>query len=751
MTKMTTPLVISAPRSLAPIEPAHPQAETVAPQELLENLWRGKLYVVGIIILIMSATGITLSQITPRYTAESLIMIESRNSNIFSLDRLLSGLPLDNETIASEIEILKSSGLARRIVTHLNLQLDPEFNAALRPKSKLAEAFQRSKLIPQSWRNASDRNMASTGDTDHHEKERIINTYLNGLNVSRMGTSRVIRISYTSEDPNTAANVANAITELYISEQLQTKFGATRTATDLLNDRIEPLRKKAQESEAAVEQHRQIAGLNESMGITLDSQQMAELNSRLIIAQTDYTEARTRLRHINRLLNQPGGVESAPAVLNSPLIQRLREQEAGLQREIGELSTEYGEFHPTMLHLRGEMDDLQDKIKTEINKIVNGIRSEAEIARVRKSSLENSLNKLKGRDADQYKARVKLHALEREAEADQNILEALLARLKEVSTQDNMNSHQPDARVISRGVAPLDPSSPKTIPILALMLLASTLAGILALFFRNSIDNGFRSCEEVETETGLPSLGQLPRLKTKWSKGKPESSIIKKPDSVFAESIRMLYTNTLLASANAPLKTILITSAEAGEGSTTTAVCLARMRAMSGSKTLIIDLNLRTPGLAAAFKTGNTPGIVELLSGNYPLEEVILSDPASGADVITAGTPCLNPSDILMGQNLNTMLRILSEKYDLIILDSPAVMVAPDTRLLLDMVDATIFVVHWQHTKRKRIHKALTQVTATRGSFVGIALNMVDKKNYSHHSPGIIRQHYGEIPSHHTS
>lgn len=749
MTGENRPLVIRSPTSIATVGPATPQADAIEPKELLGNLWHGRLFVAGIIVLIMAATGIALSQITPRYTAEALIIIDPRQGTKLILDPLTSSLSVDNESISSEIEILQSRGLAEKVIAQLKLQLDPEFNAALRPRGKISRALQLNNLIPQGWRDAFGMDMDGSSDSgdNNSEQVRITDNYLKGLEVSRKGNSRVIRIAYTSENPGTAANIANAIADLYISEQLRTRFEATRTATQWLYERVEPLREKVQESETAVEKFRQSAGLGVSKGITLNSQQMSELNSQLIIAEAEYSEALARLRHMNELLGQRGGVESAPEVLSSSLIQRLRGDEAGLQRRIGELSAEYGESHPTMIQLRAELRDLRRKISVEVNKIVGGIKSEAEIAGARKWSLEDSLNELKAQDASKNEARVKLQALEREAEADRNILEEQLARLREASTQDNINTYQSDARVVSYGDVPLEPSSPKTIPILALMLVASTLAGILALFFRESIDHGFRSCEEVEAKTGLPALGLLPRTQTRWTGSKPETSIVKKPESALAESIRTLYTNTLLASTSGQPRTVLITSAESGEGSTTTAACLARMRAMSGDRTLIIDLNLRTPALAAVFGAKKTPGIVELLSGEYSLEEVVQNDTETGAHVITAGAPSLNPSDILMGQNLDTLLHILGDTYDLIILDSPAVMTATDTRLLLGKVDTTIFVVRWQKTKRKLVHKALAQIRAPRGHSAGIVLNMVDEKNYSHHSPGNIEPLYGQLDS----
>ena len=695
-------------------------------------MFRGKKEIFGIIVILMVLTSLLLSQITPRYTANALLMISRPHSNIVDFDSVVGGLSLDTDTIASEIEIIKSRGLAAKVIESLALSSDPEFNTLLKPKGAVASFMQEQETIPESWINFLKPKIDVANETDNSAaiRTRVIDKFIEGLDVYRKGASRMIEVSYASESPDTAAQVANVLVDIYIGEQLETKVESTRDASKLLTERVEPLRKKVLRSEKAIEQYRQKSGLMENKGLTLNSQQMSELNNQLILAQADYLQAQTRLDHINQLANQQDGIESAPEVLASALIQNLREQEAGLQRKLGELSAEFGNSHPTMIQLRAELGDLQSKIKVEVNKVISSISYEAEVAEVRKRSLENSLGKLKEEEAKLNTARVELQALQREAEADRNVLEALLARLKETSSQESAGIYQPDARVISVAEVPLEPAYPKTVPILGLTFFASLFAGILFLFIRNSRDRGFLNGEQVELQTGMPFLGSLKKVRTGLIGGKPSASILTRSDSEFAEAVRVLYTNIVLTASSGHPHKILVTSAESGEGTTTTAACLARTRAAAGNRTVVVDLNLRSPNLHTVFGIPISPGITEYLSGNSSLQEVVHQDPISEIDIIPAGANCKNPTDILMGKNLNELMRDLGDEYDIVVFDSAPILAVPDTRLLLDMIDTIVVVVRWAHTKRSIVRKALTQIIISKERFLGIVLNRVDMKKY---------------------
>ena len=714
------------------IGPVTPPAEVMEPTDLLGSILRGKKVIFAIVVILMTLTSILVFQITPRYTSNALIMISRPHSNIVGFDSIVAGLTLDTDTIASEIEILKSRGLAAKVIESLDLSSDPEFNAQLKPKGAVASFLQEQGIIPESWKNflrpQTDR-ADETADTAAI-RTRVIDKFIEGLEVYRKGSSRMIEVNYTSKNPETAARAANMLVDIYIGEQLVTKVESTRDASKLLTERVEPLRKKVLRSEKAIEQYRQKSGLVENKGTTLNSQQMSELNNQLILAQADYLQARSRLEHINRLANQQDGIESAPEVLDSALIQKLREQEAGLQGKLSELSAEFGNSHPTMIQLRAELGDLQRKIRVEVNKVISSIRYEAEVAEVRKSSLENSLGKLKEEEAKLNSARVELQALQREAEADRNVLEALLARLKETSSQENADIYQPDARVISVAEVPLEAAYPKTVPILGLMFFASLFSATLFLFFRNSRDRGFLTGEQIELQTGMPFLGNLKKIRAGLLGGKPAAGVLTGPDSEFAEAVRNLYTNMVLTASSGHPQKILVTSAEAGEGATTTAACLAKTRAVAGNKTIVVDLNLRSPGMHTVFGIPRSPGMTEYLSGNVSFDEIVHQDPLAEIDIIPAGANWKNPTDILMGKNLGELMRELGNEYDIVVFDSAPILAVPDTRLLLDMVDATVMVVRWAHTKRSIVRKALTQIIISRERFLGIVLNRVDMKKH---------------------
>jgi len=273
------------------------------------------------------------------------------------------------------------------------------------------------------------------------------------------------------------------------------KFEATRRATSWLNERISGLREKVETAESAVEAFRRKSGLLKGSEGTLVSQEISELNTQLILARTSRAEAEARLTQVRQLIRSSGGATSAAEVLDSQLIQRLREQEAEVNRKVAELSEEYGERHPKMINARAELRDLRSKIESEVNKIVNGLANEVGVAKARETSLQRSVDRLKAQVAKSNSAAVQLRALQREANASRTLLETFLGRFKETSAQEDLDIQQPDARIISRADLPDQPSFPKKRLILALVVVGSTFLGVLLVFFVEALDQGFRSGE----------------------------------------------------------------------------------------------------------------------------------------------------------------------------------------------------------------------------------------------------------------
>ena len=676
-------------------------------RELFRKIWRRKGTLIGVTAIGTLIAALIVLQMTPKYTAASTVMVDPRENKVLDVEAVISGLPADQETIESEIEVLLSRGLAERVVKKLRLYEVPEFNGRLRPVSRWAvwrSYLSPSRYIPDGVKRLFSDGKPAAPPTEEEileaERVSIINSLLGTLNISRVGRSRVIQIAVTSESPARAAAIANAVADLYIVEQLEAKFEATRRATEWLNDRLTGLRNSVRQSEQAVEQYRRTSGLVEGKGVTLASQQATELNSQLILARSKRAEAQARLRQVENLMRSSSSVESVAEVLNSPLIQQLRGQEADIQRKAAELSQEFGRKHPRMINIQAEIEDLRRKIGGEVNKIVQGLRNEVAVARARETELSSNMQGLETRVASLNQREVQLRALEREAKANRTLYETFLTRFKETNEQQEFQ--RPDARVISTADTPATPSAPRKRLLLAIAFVVSASFGLALVFLLESLDKGFRSMDDIEANTGVPALGLVPALSGLAAMGKePQSVILERPNSAFGESVRALHASILLSNVDSPPKTVLLTSSLPSEGKTSLSLSLARLVARTGNKrVVIIDCDLRRPLIHRHLQMDIDPGLVQLLSEDAALEDVLRRDDASGAYVLTAGGTPANPTDIITSEQFGKLLDNLKSAFDLIVIDSSPVLAVSDSRILSRIADKTIFVVRWAETRR---------------------------------------------------
>lgn len=739
------------PVTAASHEPVPPAAREFVPPEtdiglsdIIQVVNRRKWIVMAIVFSITFVAAIALFRVTPLFTARTQILIEGRTANIVHFESVVAGLTGDEETIKSEAEILRSRSLGNSVVEGLALDDDPEFNSALRPPGRLARI-----MSSIGWQSA-DANSVETGalagEAADRERVLVVDAFLNRLEVTPRKRTRVLTVKFTSEDPVKAASIVNTLADQYILSQLQSKFEATQRANDWLNERVTELREKVAAAETAVEQFRQQSGLLQGKGFTLTSQEIAELNTQLILARTARAEAEARLKQVSTLVEAQDGVNTAAEVLDSPLVQRLREQQAEVERRVAELSTELGELHPRMINLWAEASDLQQKIDDEVDKIVRGLENEVEIARAREASLSRSLEQLKARAAEANQDEVQLRALEREAEASRTLLATMLARFKETTSQEDFSVQQADARIISKADVPADPSFPQKKVVLGLVFLGSSMLAGLIVLLLELLDNGFRSGEQIEQATGASSLGFIPRLSRSVRRKKlPHDFIVEQPKSALGESIRTLHWSIGLTSPDHPPKTVLITSAVPEEGKTTIGVSLARIQALGGQKTLIIDADTRNPGVHTAFGMANTWGLVDVLTDGADLEDVLKTDEKTGARVLTAGASVPNAPDLLASERMRRLIQRLAASHDLIVIDSPPVMAATDALILSKEADTTVFVVHWAKTSRQRVRLALQRIHKAGGRLGGVLLSMVDVKKHAQYSYGDSGSYYGAL------
>lgn len=730
------------------------QDDDIDLRELLRKIWRRRGIILGTIVVITVLAALVIFQLTPRYTASTLVMIGARENQVVDVEAVLSGLTADDKTIQSEIQVIQSRELAEKVVRKLRLDRQPEFNPALRPPSTWAALLDPKTYLPDDWipvfYGAAVVQTQTEEELVEREFARVVTSFLGGLQVGTEGRSRVIRISYESENRQRAAQIADTVADFYIVAQLDAKFEATQRANEWLNNRLTELRSQVQIAEQAVEAFRKDSGLLRGKETTLAAQEVSELSTQLVIERTKRAEAVARLQQVEGLVSSPNGIETATEVLESPLIQNLRQQEATVERRAAELESEFGPRHPRMITVKAEMADLQVKIRSEVNRIIDGLRNEVAVARARVSALSGSLNELKRQMGDLNEADVQLRALEREADANRSLFETFLSRSKETDSQDGFQ--QADASIISRATIPDGPSFPRKKMLLAFAIGIASMTGIVLAFLVEKLDHGFRSMEQVESLMGAAPLGLVPALKGVGSIGKtPPSYILEKPASAYAEAVRSLHTNLLLSDVDKTPKVILLTSSLPREGKTSVAVSLANLMASVGKKVLVIDCDLRRPSAQKHFDCKSRPGLVECLLGQVTLEEAIVEHPVSGAELLPAGSPAPNPPDLLGSRQMKMLLESLAEAYDLVVIDSAPVMAVSDTRILARFVDKTVFLVRWADTRRETAIAGLRQVTEAGADVAGVLLSMVDVKQHASYGYSDSGYYYGRVKKYYTS
>ncbi|MFH0351476.1 MAG: GumC family protein [Chromatiales bacterium] len=711
-------------------EPLISASSSMSLADFFSTLRRRKWILMGVVGALLALTTVVLFMLTPRYEAEASIMVDGQERVNIGLPEVMPNLPMDSETIASEIEVLLGRSMVAKVVDGLKLEQDPEFNAELQPKTEFAAVIERLKQTVTGMFRSPEEVAESDAQRQARERAAVINTFIERLSVAPKGRSRVITVAFASSGAEKASNIANAVAALYIGARIENKLEAARQTTEWLDERIATVRKQVEDSEKAVEKYRRESGLIQGRDGTLVAHEISELNTQLVQARAERAAAQARLREQRRGLTSAGGsADSISEVLGSSLIQRLREQETELARKSAELSEDLGAKHPIMLQLQAERRDLQTKVDVEIGKISRGLQHEADIASAREYAFQSRLRELEKQVAKSNESDVQLRALQAEADANKVLLETFLTRTKESNSQQYLGARQADAHVISYADAPIKPSYPRKALILALAFVVSLFIALAFIYVIEELDPGFRSSEQIERATGLPALGSIPKFGGFGSIGKKlESYILKQPRSAITESFHALYTSIRFSTVGVPPRTVLIASSLPLEGKTTIALCLSRLWALTGQQVLIVDADLRTPKIHSTLGIKREPGLIEILDDEISLDDAIRIDEASGACVICAGRPVTNPNYYINSERLDVLLDQLANKFDLVILDSPPVMAVADTRVLATKVDTTVYIAKWASTRREIVKYGIKMIASAGGRISGVVLAMVDSK-----------------------
>jgi len=725
---------------------AMPGSDAVDLRVVQVFLWRRWKLILATAAIVAAVSYIALLVVTPRYTATAQVLLDPSRQKLIGTSNVVPELSLDTGSVDSQLSLIRSTNLLRRVVERTKLTQDGEFGVARRT-SLLSLVV--SWVWPTPEVDVPGAVPApSSADPVPADVLRSIARLRSAVEVTRVQRTYVFSISVTAEDPVKAAFLANAIAETYVVDQLDARYEAAKTAANWLAQRMEAMREQVRESEEAVasfrNQHNLVTTSSEAK-ITISEQQLSELNARLVQARAETAARRAAYEQAAQVQARGGSLQTVSEVVRSPVISSLRFQQSQAAQKVAELVSRYNSDHPLVVRARAELRDVNNSIAEETGRIIANLKNEFDVAKAREDSLQQSLDQISGVSGGlDTSIGIRLRELERNNAANKTLFENFLSQAKITDAQSTFVAR--DARIISPATRPGSPSFPKKTLVLSLAIVVGLLMGVGGGVALDMLNAGFQTQREIEEKLGVPFLAALPLLTAaeRTVNGKvlePSTYSQAKPLSHYAESVRTLRMGVQMADVDEPAKVVLITSSVPKEGKSTVALSLAVSSLKAGLRTVIIDGDLRHPSISRHFELHTSPGLVDLLAGTMGVEQTILS--RSGLTVIPAGSKSQNPPDLLGSARMKGLVEKLRETYDYVIIDTPPVGPVIDARVAMQLADKVIFVVRWQSTTRELVMQSIEALGAGR-KLAGIVLGMVDESKVPRYGPysRYASQHY---------
>lgn len=731
MNKAYPPLNVSAyPAYGAPISSG--ETSLVDLQALLQAGRRRFWLMLTAFVLTVSVVTILTVRTTPIYTASTRVIVDNRDVQAADVT-FRTGVGTSTAAIDTEVQVIMSRALLRRVAQRLNLTEIPEFNPSLGEDASGGPSFLGNiASFVTGLVSGGEDEPAGPPPTPEQIAEGELRTAVailrSKISVSRLGPTYIIDVAANSEDPRLAADIANAVASEYEVDQLNAKFEATSRNLGWLTTKLDDLRTQVNQAENAVTQYKITNGLSSSEGVSLTEQEISRVTTDLTIAEADLAERQARLNNVRSIVASGGAIDGVAEVLNSSVIGELRRQQAEVGRRRDELETRYGPRHPERLRVASELAGIEQQITAEVDRIVKGLEGEVQVVRGRIASLRSNRSTLNSELDQNNRAQVGLSELERNAESARQIYQEYLDRFNEASsTEENATA---DARVLSEAEIPNQPSFPKTkLNIFLGMVLGGVLAGGLALL-AELLDNYFSTPEDIERMFGLPSIGSIPllhRLKVFGKKDmSPADYLIANPLSAFAESIRNLRASIIFADLDREAKTVAITSSLPDEGKTSMTYCLGRMSAMSGAKTMVIDGDFRRRQLTEVVGVEPERGFIEHLFGEVSLAEATIVDEATGLHILPLTNARNTPRDVFGSRAFDALMNDLKKSYDLIVIDTGPILLMSESRVVASKADQVIVVAKWRSTSRWTLQETLNVLKEFNANVAGVAMTFVD-------------------------
>jgi polysaccharide biosynthesis transport protein len=681
----------------------------------------------------------------PSYTATTTLIIDTRKVQLFEQQSLFNETPVDTGAVETQVEVLRSENIALKVIKDLHLEDDPEFGDA--GPSLIGTLL--------GWIF----NSGQSSPTENAHVRQAVRIFQTRLGVRRIGLTYVMEVSFRSLDRKRAAEIANAVANAYVDDQLEAKYLAARRAGSWLQDRLKELRAQAGAAERDVVDYKTKNDIVDAGGRLMNEQQLAEINSQLTIARGATTEARAKLDRIKSILDSNSIADGVAATvtdtLKNDVITKLRSKYLDLSAQEADISRRYGVDHLAAVNLRNQMKEIENSIRNELQRIAESFKSEYEIATQRQDGLQKQLNDAVSQSQVTNEAQVKLRELESNSQSYRALYDNFLQRY--VQSVQQQSFPITEARVISAASPPFSKSSPKTLLTLIVAAFGGFVIGVGIGAWRNVFDNVLRSAEQVERllhtdcvaivpRLGAPvpdgvsgsryTLGKLLRQARKTAPRDPSitlrslsSAIADAPFSALAENIRAIRVALDVRTAQAVGgKIVGVTSSIPHEGKSSISVALATLIAQSGARVVLVDCDIRNSALSQSLAPTASAGLLEALDGE-DFNKLFRIDPKSGLKFlpVTARNGSVS-SEVLGSKAIKALFEQLRHFADYVIVDLPPIAPIVDVRAASNLVDAYLFVVEWGSTKVETVQQSMRVASDVQQHLIGVVLNKADPR-----------------------
>ncbi len=709
---------------------------------------RAKWSIMAVTLCCLIIGGLIASSAVPIYRASAKILADPQQPNA-DRSQQYAATALVFLYYETQYEIINSRNIAETVVEKLGL-IEKYKKAQQESKNKPVSGISSTiKEIKTEFSAlfSKKKETKNIAPTDAELKIMLASGIQAGIEVSGGKQSQIINISYTSPDPQEAAEIINAISDAYIQFGLESRLGEVKNTESWLGEQYALLREKLQDSETKLSTYRSQQGLvDTSQQQRIGNTQLQSLNNELIRAQTKLSAAEEQYFVVKNVQKGSKDFYSLGPVLQNRTASDMVKAEARASQKISELTERYGEKHPKMLSARSELKSTQNNLAREVDKIVDNIQKNYKLAQFQVTNINKLISKTRSDIQSLQTENFSLVSLEREVENNRRIYENFQVSLMETSGKSDYTAS--NVHIIDRATVPKTPFKPNIKLIIVLAGVFGIFFGIVLAFMREALDNTFKTPDAVEEKLKIPALGITPVVKKKKNIAKPEKQYLDDSRSPFAESINTIRTGLLFSNIDNPPKTILVTSATGSEGKSTMAMNLAAAYSHLG-KTLLLEVDLRKPSVAKSLEIETKLGLTDLVTGSVTTaSEVFYKENNDQLSVITCGTIARNPLELLSSQKFEQVLESLKSHFDYIILDGPPTLPVSDSCILANKVDGVIFAVKAEDTRIKVAKEAVSRLQKLNANIIGAVLTVAEPNKMSYYGDHYYSgEYYGAKPA----